>query len=106
MAVQAPFDLGHEVFRQPQVIEGLLEGLGGVLRLAALSRFETAALSSFGLFLAYRCVGDMLRPFVSRGSLAVAVWASACDTCPLTSVRTPSLMCHALPGLPAFFCML
>jgi hypothetical protein len=55
LAAQAPFDLGHEVFRQPQVIEGLLEGLGGVLRLAAISlealpRCETAALSGFGLF--------------------------------------------------------
>jgi len=35
LAVQAPFDLSHEVFRQPHVTEGLLEGLGGVLRLAA-----------------------------------------------------------------------
>ena len=55
MAAQAAFDLGHEVFRQPQVIEGLLEGLGGVLRLAAVAlqallRFEAAALSGFGLF--------------------------------------------------------
>jgi hypothetical protein len=38
LAAQTPFDLGHEVFRQPQVIEGLLEGLGGVLRLAAVTR--------------------------------------------------------------------
>ena len=38
-----------------QVIEGLVEGLGGVLRLAAvalqaLPRFEAAALSGFSLF--------------------------------------------------------
>ena len=50
MAVQAPFDLGHEVFRQPQVIEGLLESLGGVLRLAAValeafSRCDAGAVS-------------------------------------------------------------
>jgi hypothetical protein len=55
LASQAPCDLGYEVFRQPQVIEGLVEGLGGVLRLAAvalqaLPRFEAAALSGFSLF--------------------------------------------------------
>jgi hypothetical protein len=33
-----PLDLGHEVCRKPQVIEGLLKGFGGVLRLAAVSR--------------------------------------------------------------------
>ena len=32
LAAQAPFDLGHKVFRQPQIIEGLLGGFGGVLR--------------------------------------------------------------------------
>ena len=37
MAAQAPFDFGHEVFRKPQVIEGLLEGRGGLLRLAAVA---------------------------------------------------------------------
>ena len=55
MAVQAPFDLGHEVFRQPQVIEGLLEDLGSVLRLAAVSRealvrCAITAPSGFGVF--------------------------------------------------------
>jgi hypothetical protein len=55
LAAQAPIDLGHEVFRQPQVIKGLLEGLGGVLRLAAvtfkaLPRCEAAAVSGFGMF--------------------------------------------------------
>src|SRR5918992_2797638 len=55
LAAQAPFDLGHEVFRQPQVIEGLPESLGGVLRLAAvtfkaLPRCEAAAVSGFGMF--------------------------------------------------------
>ena len=54
LASQAPCDLGHEVFRQLQVIEGLLEGLGGLLCLAAITfevlpRFETAALSGFGM---------------------------------------------------------
>jgi len=51
---QTPFDLGHEVFRKPQGIEGLLEGLGGVLRLAAVAReallsLEAATLSRFGV---------------------------------------------------------
>jgi hypothetical protein len=38
LAAQAPFDFGHKVFRQPQVIEGLLKGLGGLLCLATVSR--------------------------------------------------------------------
>ena len=55
LAAQAPCDLGHEVFRKPQGIEGLLKGLGGVLRLAAVTlqallRLKTATLSGFGLF--------------------------------------------------------
>jgi hypothetical protein len=61
--VQAPFKLGHEVFRQPQVIEGLLAGFGGVLRLvaislAALPRCATAALSGFGLFFGVSLRGE------------------------------------------------
>jgi hypothetical protein len=52
--MQAPFDLGHEVFRQSQIIEGLLEGLGSVLRLAAVAceallRFVITASSGFGV---------------------------------------------------------
>jgi len=38
LAAQAPCDLGHEVFRKPQVIEGLPQGLGSLLRLAAVAR--------------------------------------------------------------------
>ena len=72
MAPQAPFDLGHEVFRQPQVIEGLLEGLGGVLRLAAVTceallRCAAATLSGFGVFLAYRVVGTWCAPVFRVG---------------------------------------
>jgi hypothetical protein len=57
LAVQAPCDLGHEVFRHPQGSEGLLEDLSGVLRLApitleALVRCKAAALSGFGVFFA------------------------------------------------------
>jgi hypothetical protein len=54
LAPQAAFNLGYEVFRKPQVIKGFQEGLGGVLRLAAValeafSRGATLALSRFGL---------------------------------------------------------
>jgi hypothetical protein len=54
LAAQAPCDLGHEVFRKPQVIESLLEGLGSMLRLAAValeafSGSTAPALYRFGL---------------------------------------------------------
>jgi hypothetical protein len=60
LASQAAFDLGHEVFRQSQVIEGLLEGLDSVLGLAtvareALLRCATATLSGFGVFFSVSC---------------------------------------------------
>ena len=64
LAAQARFDLGHEVFRQPQVIEGLLEGLGSVLRLAAvpretLLRFQATTLPGFGVMFGAYCIrGD------------------------------------------------
>jgi hypothetical protein len=38
LTAQAPFDLGYEVFRKPQVIEGLLESRDGPLCLAAVAR--------------------------------------------------------------------
>jgi hypothetical protein len=37
LTTQTPFDLGHEVFRKLQVIERLPEGLGSLLRLAAIT---------------------------------------------------------------------
>jgi hypothetical protein len=51
---QTPFDLRYQVFRNPQALDGLVEGLGGVLRLAAvaLEAFSSGAmlaLSRFGL---------------------------------------------------------
>jgi hypothetical protein len=71
LAVQAPFDLGHEVCRQPQIIEGLLEGRGGVLRLAAvvreaLLRCAITAASGFGVVFGISCVWghDVLLCFV------------------------------------------
>ncbi len=62
LAAQASFDLGHEVCRQPEVIEGLLQDLGGVLRLAAVTLqallgFEVATLSGFGVFFGVSCAG-------------------------------------------------
>ena len=55
LAAQTPFDLSHEVFRQSQVIKGLLKGCGGVLRLAAITceallRCAITASSGFGVF--------------------------------------------------------
>src|SRR5713101_3781675 len=38
LASQAALNLDHQVFGDAQVIEGLLEGLSGVLRLTAVSR--------------------------------------------------------------------
>jgi len=51
LAAQAPFDLGHEVCRQPQVIEGLLKGRSSVLCLAAVARealLRCAITAAFG----------------------------------------------------------
>jgi hypothetical protein len=55
LAAQTAFDFGHEIVRQPQVIEGLLEGLSGPLRLAAITckallRCAITTASGFGVF--------------------------------------------------------
>ena len=55
MAPQTAFDFGHEVFRKPQLIEGLLEGRRSVLCLAAVAceallRRAISAASGFGVF--------------------------------------------------------
>src|SRR4029453_7596682 len=52
LAPQTPFDLGHEVFGEAQGIEGLLEGLSGLLCLAAIAykalvRYAATTLSGF-----------------------------------------------------------
>jgi hypothetical protein len=54
LAAQAPFDFGHQIFGETQVMEGLLHDLRGVLRLAAValeafSGGATTALSGFGV---------------------------------------------------------
>jgi hypothetical protein len=61
LAAQTAFDFGHEVFRKPQLIEGLLEGRSSVLCLAAVAREAllrcaiTAALG-FGVVFGVSCV--------------------------------------------------
>jgi hypothetical protein len=55
LAAQAAFNLGYQVFGEAQVIQGLLQDLGGVLRLAAValeafSGRTAPALSGFGVF--------------------------------------------------------
>jgi hypothetical protein len=72
--MQARCDFGHEAFRQPQVIEGLLEGRCGVLRLAAVSRealvrFEAVECSGFGVFLGVSCAGG-------DGEFLRSIWVS------------------------------
>jgi len=108
LAVQAPFDLGHEAFRKPQGIESLLEGLGSVLRLAtvsreALLRCAAATLSGVRVVFAHRLARDIVCFRGPCGVFMVAVCPSARDTRPLASVRTASPLWHVLPGLPAFF---
>ena len=72
MTSQAACDLGYEVFRKPQVIKGLLEGLCGVLRLAAipceaLLGLQAATLSGFYVFFDGSCDER-------HGVLLCAVW--------------------------------
>jgi hypothetical protein len=86
LAAQAPFDLRHEVFRQPQRIEGLLESLSSVLGLAAITRetFSSGAapaLSRLGLsFMILSDAAGMLRP-LAHGMLRFLVGY----TCPVGS---------------------
>jgi hypothetical protein len=84
---QASCDLRHEIFRKPQVIKRLLEGLGRLLCLAAVT-YETflglqaTPVSGFSLFfgISFGWGHDVLR---------CVVWG---------------LLGHAFQGLPAFFC--
>jgi hypothetical protein len=52
---QAALNLGHQVFRDAQVLESLLQDRSSVLRLAAITceallRLQATALSGFSLF--------------------------------------------------------
>src|SRR5215831_11051494 len=55
LAPQTPFDLGDQAFGEPQVLQSLLQGFSGLLRLAAVS-FEAllcgaiTTASGFGVF--------------------------------------------------------
>jgi hypothetical protein len=89
-------------------MEGLLQDRGGVLRLKAITlkalpRFETAALSGFGLFFGVSVAWGHGGLLDSVWVFAVAVCPSAGHTYPRASVRTAPLLRHALLLLPAFF---
>src|SRR5262249_44740398 len=75
LAAQAPFDLGHQVSGESQVLQSLLQDLSGVLRLAAValeafSGGAAAAPSGFGLAFLIGCG-------TSHGVL-LQVWSAAC----------------------------
>ena len=78
LASQAAFDLGHEVLRKPQGIEGLLEGLSSLLCLAAITREAllrcAVALSGFRVLFGVSWGGR-------RGALLDSVWV--CGDCRL-----------------------
>ena len=86
-------------------MEGLLQDLRGMLRLAAITLkallgFEVATLSGFRMFFDISCGGGHTALLFVCGSVAVAVCPRACDTSPLASVGTVS----PLSVLAAFFC--
>src|SRR6516162_9128987 len=71
-AAQAPCDLGHQVFRKTQVMEGLLQGLRGLLRLTAVTLqallgFQVATLAGFGVLFGVSCAAD-------HGVLLYSLW--------------------------------
>ena len=83
----APFNLGYKVFRQPQVIEGLLEGLGGVLRLTAVAckalvRCAITAATGFRVVFGDSCAWGHGVLLCSVGSLWGEICPSARDTSP------------------------
>jgi hypothetical protein len=62
LAVQASFNLGHQVSGKAQVLQSLLYDLGSVLRLAAITLkallgFEVATLFGFRVFFDVSCSG-------------------------------------------------
>jgi hypothetical protein len=92
-------------------MEGLLQDLSGVLRLAAITceallGCEAATLSDFRVFFDGSGHGGHGALLASVGSVAVAVRPSTRARCPRASVSTVSLLRHALFALPAFFCHL
>jgi hypothetical protein len=93
LTAQAPFDLGYQGCGEAQVLESLLQDLGGVLCLAAITceallRLQATALSGFGLLFGVSCRWG-------HDALLDAMWVygggrlSTC-TCSLAWVRTGS----------------
>ena len=60
---QTPFDLGHQIYGEAQVLRGLLQGLDGLLCLVVISeallRCEAATLSDFRVFFTSRGGGHV-----------------------------------------------
>jgi hypothetical protein len=72
LASQTALNLGHQVFGEAHMMESLLQDLGGVLRLAAITfkallRCEAATLSGFRVFFDVSCGGG-------HGALLASVW--------------------------------
>jgi hypothetical protein len=87
LAAQASGDLGHEVIRQPQGIESLLESFGGVLRLAAITcealvHFQATTFAGFDRFFDVSCArGHGCSPAL-LGAILGDVYPNAGDTYP------------------------
>jgi hypothetical protein len=103
-----PFELGHQVFGEAQVLESLRQDLGGMLCLAAITgeallRLQATALSGFGLFfgVSFRWGHDALLDsewVCGGGSLSKCT----CHMPPRVG-ENEVILRHVLPGLPAFF---
>jgi hypothetical protein len=103
LAVQAPFNLGYEAFRKPQVIEGVLKSFSGLLRLAAITLkallgFEVATLSGFRVFFDVSCSGG-------HGVLLGAVGGvGGCRLSKRMFYEQAAPLRHMRPILQTFFC--
>jgi hypothetical protein len=78
LAAQAPFNLGHSLSWKAPVLEGLLQGRGGLLRLVAVTGeallgFGAVALSGFRVFFEVSCGGG-------PGALLASVWLCGGDS--------------------------
>ena len=77
-------DLGHQIVREAQVRESLLQDLGGVLRLAAITceallRMQVTALSGFGVAFLIGCGLPVMVCFSESCLCRVACLAGAWD---------------------------
>src|SRR5262249_16845607 len=101
LAAQTPFDLGYQVFREAQILESLLQDLGSVLRLAAVTLkallcFEAATLPGFRVCFDRSWGGGHGALLVVCVSVVVAVCQSSRDTYFLASVSMASPRRHGL----------